>query len=402
MGCGVGRGRVTHGLRHGTPPSADEMPHTLIDDPQGLDPLQRSLDGARRLALDCEAAGFHRYSDRLCLLQLSFEDVHFLVDPLAFDPGPVVRATLEDPEVEIVMHGSDYDLRLLDRDLGIRPRRIFDTQVAASLLGEPALGLSALLERHVGVTLSKKYQRADWALRPLPDDMLSYAVSDTLHLMELADLLRDALDEKGRRSWAEEEFEALEEIRHEPSQVADLATRVKGARHLSPRELERLRALLEWRDEVARALDRAPFRVADDRTLSTIAQEPPRSVRELGAVRGFSTGLARERGEEVLDRLDRADRIPEVDLRPYPRSRRNGPGRPPPEVEARLDRIKEARNERATELGLDRGTLLPNAGLTDIAMNPPRDLDELRRRGTVRRWQVEAAGEAILEALVRT
>ncbi len=376
------------------------MQHILIDDEGGLGRLRAPLEKAQRLALDCEAAGFHRYSDRLCLVQLTFPGGDdYLLDVLAVDPASVLAPALEDPEVELVMHGSDYDLRLLDRDLGIRPRGIFDTQVAASLLGETALGLSALLERHVGVRLSKKYQRADWARRPLKDEMLRYAVEDTRHLIHLSDILRGQLESRGRDLWAKEEFELLEEIRFEEPADVDPVARVKGARDLSPRELERLRVCLAWRDEVARDLDRAPFRVVEDRALLAVASAVPETESDLLALPGFPRSMARERGGELLRRIEAVAHVPAQELRPYPQPTRGGTGRPPPEVEERLDRIKHARNRRAVELGLDRGTLLPNAGLLEIAWDPPSGIAELAGRGAIKRWQLEVVGDAILSAL---
>ena len=139
-----------------------------MDDRPGLQAAQSNLEVADRIALDCEAAGYHRYSDRLCLVQLTTAGRTYLLDPLEIDPAPALRAVLEDSGTEVVMHGADFDVRLIDRDLGIRVARLFDTQIAASLLGVEALGLSFLLENRLGIKLSKKYQKADWAQRPLP------------------------------------------------------------------------------------------------------------------------------------------------------------------------------------------------------------------------------------------
>ena len=186
------------------------MPYVHITDEAQAAGLRDDLRGSRRFALDCEAAGFHRYSDRLCLLQVTTDAATYIVDPLAFDTAELFRGPLEDPTVEIVMHGADYDLRLLDRDLGIRMQGLFDTQVAASILGESALGLQALLEGRLSVTLSKKFQRADWAERPLTEGMLDYAADDTRHLMKLADLLVADLEVAARHGLGLEECRALE------------------------------------------------------------------------------------------------------------------------------------------------------------------------------------------------
>ena len=200
----------------------------FISDVGALPELGEGLTGEARVAVDLEAAGFHRYSDRVCLLQVSTGDQNFVVDTLAVDPSDVLRGPLESPAVTILLHGGDYDLRLLDRDLDLHPVKLFDTQTAAALLGEPSLGLAALLEKYLDVHVSKKYQRADWAQRPLPDEMLDYAASDTQHLHELADLLAEGLDAVGRRSWAEEESALMETLRWNAEGDVDPVTKIKG------------------------------------------------------------------------------------------------------------------------------------------------------------------------------
>lgn len=379
------------------------MDVTYIDNPQRADALVRALEGESSLALDSEAAGFHRYSDRVCLLQLSVDGRTFLVDPLAFDPSELLRPVLEDPGVEILMHGADYDLRLLDRDLGIQLRRLFDTQVAASLLGETGLGLSALLERHLGIQLPKKFQRADWAIRPLPGEMLEYAAGDTAHLHRLSAILRELLEERGRLAWAEEEFRRLEEVHwEEQEEDRDPVLRVKRAWELGLRPVARLREALTWRDEQARTRDRAPFRVAGDPALVAVALENPTTQDALARVAGFPPAMARSSaGQQLLDRLAAVNALPESALVPHPPRERRGIGRPLPEVEELAEKLKAARNVRAESLGLDRGTLLPNGVLLDIARLIPSSIDELRQIPGIRNWQVEVVGDDLLRLLRR-
>lgn len=371
----------------------------LIQDAADAAEAARDLRGQVRVALDCEAAGFHRYSDRLCLVQLSAADRTYLFDTLAFDPSPTLREPLEDEGVEVVMHGADYDLRLLDRDLDIRPRSLFDTQVAAALLGEEALGLSALLERYVGVRLSKRYQRADWARRPLPQEMIDYAASDTRYLPKLADQLRTKLEDAERADWATEEFRLLESTRWEEKADQDPVTRVKGASKLDPRAATALRAALEWRDKLARAQDRAPFRVAGDRALLEVARMRPGSPRGLAEIQGISPALARTNGSDLIERLRMVESLPLEELDPYPRIRRSGNGRPDPEFVERVDRLKEIRNRRADELGIARGTLLSNAILTELLRLAPLDAARLRDVPGLKRWQMEALGSVFMREL---
>jgi ribonuclease D len=365
--------------------------------------LRDDLAGIRRLALDCEAAGFHRYSDRLCLLQLTTERATYVIDPLGWDPSELLRGPLEDPAVEIDMHGADFDLRLLRRDLGIGLRGLFDTQIAAQLIGVESVGLAALLEARLGVKLSKKYQRADWAERPLTDGMLDYAADDTRYLMRLCDLLRAELREAGRTAWAEEECRALEQAAGSVSDAQepeDPVTRVKGARKLSTRQVAALRTALEWRDEIARRWDKATFRVVGDGPLIEAVATQPLHVRDLTAIKGFPGRLASEEGAALLERLDSIALATDDELRPYPKGARQGPARPSPEVEALAERLKNVRNRRADELGLPRGTLLANAVVLEIARAAPATMEELAGIDGMRSWKTEAVGEEML-ALIR-
>jgi ribonuclease D len=376
------------------------LSYTLIDDAARAAGLDGELSREKRVALDCEAAGFHRYSDRLCLVQISTPRANYIFDTLAFNPAEALRPVLESSEVEVVVHGADYDLRLLDRDLGIRPRGIFDTQIAAALSGEESLGLASLLERHLRVVVSKKHQRADWARRPLPSDMLEYASSDTRHLLELADVLKARLAELGRSEWAREEFRAMEQVRWEGHEE-DPVVRVRGARELAPRELALLREALLWRDRVARERDRAPFRVAGDQPLLDLVRRRPRNLSELGQLVGINPSLVRSEGEALLERLRSVEQLPDSALSPYPQRRANGRGRPPPEVEELSERLKEARNRRAHALGMDRGTLMANGVIAEIAWVHPTTVTALASVAGVKSWQVEAVGKDLLAVLVR-
>lgn len=374
-----------------------------VEDSEGLRTVGPALDSAPRIALDLEAAGFHRYSDRLCLIQLTIGDTTFILDPLKVDPEPQLRPALEDPGIEVVMHGADYDVRLLDRDLGIRLTGLFDTQIAASLLGADAIGLSSVLENRLGIRLSKKYQKADWAQRPLPAPMLEYAALDTAHLPALADILRDELRRVGRFSWAEEEFQEMERVRFEQVPDHDPVTRIREARDLEAREVDRLREALHWRDDVARRIDRALFRVAGDAVLVEAARRNPRSVGDLASVRGLNRTLARDWGPLLVERFRAIDSRPDGEVQGYPshRARGNGTGRgrPPTEVEERVARLKTVRNDRAAALGVDRGTLLPNAVLQLIAESPPGHANEITGTPGIRKWQAELLADDLMAVI---
>ena len=245
--------------------------------------------------------------------------------------------------------------------------------------------------------LPKEHQRADWGERPLTEGMKEYAATDTAHLPALRDRLRAELVERGRLHWAEEEFRRKEQIRWtEPEEGREAWMKVKGARDLSPRGLAVLRELYAWREGVARELDRATFRVLGNQALIEMSLNPPRGVSELRGVTGLSDGLMQRRGREIAAAVGRALEIPDAELPRWPRGQRFERDL---ELEARVERLKDARNRRADELGLDPGFVMSRAQLEEVAKARPRSEAELTAVQGVRRWQVEATGAALLKAL---
>ena len=365
--------------------------------------LERALTELGReplLALDTEAASFHRYHDRVYLVQLSSRSRTIIVDPLTAGDLAGLGTVLADPTVEVVFHDADYDLRLLDQQYGFRATRLFDTRIAAQLLNEPGIGLAALLEKYLGVSLDKRFQRADWSIRPLSADMLRYAADDTRHLPTLRDTLRERLIARGRLAWAEEEFSLLEQVSWRSTDGEGPAyLRVKGAKTLRGRSLAALRELYQWRDETAARSDRAAFRIINTEPLLEIARTLPTDTAALRAIRGVGTDLVERRGREVLAAVRRALELPEQDI---PRIERSPRRAPDPALETRVEQLKARRNELAARLDLAPGVLCPNATLEAIARGVPRTLDDLRAIPGVRRWQVEAFGADLLAAIGET
>src|SRR3954471_23710659 len=225
-------------------PPANTESAQYLDQSSEVDRFLDQISDASELALDTEGASFHRFLDRIYLLQLSTRERSAIIDPLPIGAPKQLGDLLQDKSVEVVFHDADYDLRLLHQDYGWHIRNIFDTRIAAQLLGIKAFGLAALLERYFGVKLDKKHQRADWSMRPLPQGMLDYAAQDTIHLLELRDLLKAELERTGRWDWAREEFALLEGTRWNDDDSANAFMRMKGARDLSRRELAILRELV--------------------------------------------------------------------------------------------------------------------------------------------------------------
>lgn len=367
-----------------------------IDSTEAADRFLASIASARAIALDTEGASFHRYVDRIYLLQLSTERRHAIIDPLRVDSHPALGKLLESRDVEVVFHDADYDLRLLHQDYGWRVTNIFDTRVAAQLLGIKAFGLAALLDSFFGVRLDKKHQRADWSMRPLPEDMLEYASQDTMHLLPLRARLQDALDRKGRLHWAQEEFERLEGTKWDEAGEDMSFLRLKGARDLTRRELAILRELVAWRDGVARDLDRSTFRVAGNDVLLALAREAPATLAAVEATKGLSRSVVARHARSILDAVARGKAVPEADLPKFPRGPRWARD---PDFEDRVSALKAVRDRRAAELALDPGVLCPRERLEAIARRNPHSLDELMEVPEVRRWQAEVLGEEFVAAL---
>jgi ribonuclease D len=371
----------------------------LIKSQAELEHLFQRFEGEPLLAVDTEAASFHRFHDRVYLLQVSSRHETAVVDPLAVTSLAPLAAALADPGIEIVFHDADYDLRLLNLEYGFETTNLFDTRIAAQLLNEPGVGLAALLEKYLGVKLDKRYQRADWSARPLSPEMLEYAAADTHHLPALRDLLREQLRERGRLDWAEEEFALVTGVRWSPPEPDEPAyLRLKGAKALPGRSLAVLRELFQWRDQLARRSDKAAFRILNNEPMLAMAKAPPADLSELKAVRGIGGEQVERRGHEILAAVQRGLAVPEADL---PRVER--PPRRPTDLayEARLERLKTTRNLLATQYGLAPGVLCPNGTLEAIARVNPVSVEELAKVPELRRWQLREIGGGLLAALQR-
>ena len=348
------------------------------------------------LALDTEGASFHRFVDRIYLLQLSTRDRHAVIDPLSLGTPAGLGRLLESATVEVVFHDADYDLRLLQQDYGWQIRNIFDTRIAAQLLGYTAFGLAALLDRFFDVKLDKKHQRADWSMRPLTGDMLDYAAQDTRFLLALKDLMSEELKRMGRFEWAREEFALLEGTRWVDDEPGMSFLRLKGARDLNRRELAVLRELVPWRDAVARQLDRATFRVLGNEQLLDIARTQPGSRDALGKIKGMPRGVLEQRGGELIEAVQRALAVTETDLPRFPRAARWDRD---PEFDARVSALKSARDEAAKRLALDPGVLCSRDRMEAVARRNPASISELSEVSELRNWQKAELSDSFVAAL---
>jgi len=369
----------------------------LITRPEALSKCAAQLGGSDVIALDTEASSFHRYKEKVCLVQLSTRDRTFLVDPLAIVDLKPLKELLAMPAMEVVIHDADYDLRILAKYHGIRVENVFDTLVAAELLNEPEIGLASLLGKYQGLQVDKKFQKADWSKRPLPADMLAYAAGDTSHLIALRDQLKEKLIAKDRWSWAEEEFNLLTDapfnlpVDDEPGFL-----KMKGAKLLKPHQLAILREVHAFREAIAEKLDRAPFMVLGNEPLLALATDPPKSAREIGSRKGIGEKLVQRHGRELMAAVQRGLDLPKEEWPRVPKGKRWNRDE---DYDERLKRLKQVRDRLTTDFDLRMGIVASNQLLADIARTLPGDLDALAALPGMRRYQVQHFGQDILKAL---
>jgi len=347
------------------------------------------------IAVDMEADSLHHYSDKVCLLQISTESETFLVDPLQGADLSSLREVFSNPKIGKIFHAADYDIRCLARDFDFSIAGLFDTMIASQFVGRPRIGLADVLGHYFGLEIDKKYQRADWSLRPLPEEMVAYAAGDTRYLHQLKEKLETELRALGRSSWVEEECQLLQRVRHEVSD-GPLFLRIKGAGVLRPRQLAALESLLHWRNRLAEKRDCPVFKVLGNKALIDIANVMPTTIRSFAQVESLYPRQVNRYGSEIIDSLEPVHKLPERELPVYPKKRRMVRD---PAVEGGLKKLKQWRIKIADELQIDSGVLINNAALEAVARLQPESSEQLAAAAILKNWQFEVLGQGIVKAL---
>jgi ribonuclease D len=368
---------------------------------RALPALVDAIKRADEVCVDSEADSRFHYFEKLCLLQFTVANAdgaaNFLLDTLApLDFAPVLAALREKP---LVLHGADFDLRILKRTFHFRPRAIFDTMLAARLAGHTALGLDALVMRYAGKEMDHGMQKADWSQRPLPPRLLTYAVEDTAHLPLIAQKLREELTALDRLEWHRQQCAYLIETCCDRPPVTDAEPwRIKGSFALDRRELGMLRELWQWRDEQARGWDRPPYYVLPNEKLLELAVWAAKNPRgDLAQGPTLPPRLPPRRLAALKEALARGWSLPEQSL---PQRAPHGK-RPPydPHFLPRLKRLRNVRDAVAHELKLAPAIIATTAMVEQIAARAPRRLEEFAQIEDWLPWQTELLGEKFLAAL---
>ena len=349
---------------------------------------------AKELAIDTESNSLYVYRERTCLIQLATAEEAAVLDPLAVDNLDSLGKLLEDQGIGKALHGSDYDLRSLDRDYGFRIGPLFDTQIGARFLGHQRPNLAAVLETYLGVGIpkSRRLQRCDWGRRPLSDEAVEYASNDVEYLVALAEEIRRRLADMGRLEWVEEECRRLEQVRYSPPEPPDTAfLNMKGNRGLDGRELVVLKELYLWRETQAQREDVPSFRVASNDDLAAVcraaASEGTEGLEE--AAPGLARRLRGRGGAELRASVARG-------LAGEPVARPERPGRFNPwtaDSRKRLTALKQARSKIGAGLGLDPALVWPMGSLERMALAPEDWRREVDGGGEAREWQRRQFGD---------
>ncbi|MBI3958990.1 MAG: HRDC domain-containing protein [Chloroflexi bacterium] len=365
------------------------------------------------IAVDTESDSLYRYHPRVCLIQISvcvngagerttpadpMPTVDYLLDPLSFHHLQPLGEILADPVVEVLFHAAENDIRLLDRDFNFRCANVYDTQLAARILGRNGVGLAAILQDEFGVVSDKSMQRTDWGRRPLTPQQMTYAQLDTHYLPVLRQRQMAALQEADRWEEAQEGFAALAELRYEEPAQERTFWRLKQTREVAQEDLGLLEELWSWREITAERLDRPPFKVLGDTVLGELTQRKPTSLAELVAIRGFGDHQASRFGREVLEAVRHGQRRPAP---PFPESTVRPEQLLSSAERARYDVLRQWRTETATARGVDPDIVFNNDTLLQIATQQPSSLAELQQIAAIGPWKARTYGPAVLALVNR-
>lgn len=375
----------------------------VVETAEALRHLADRLAREPRIALDTEANSLHAFRERVCVVQISAPGLDAIIDPLVVEDLDPLRDVVGRGDVEIVFHGGDYDIAMLSRERGFRFGRVFDTMIAATLLGDPRVGLAALVETAHGVLLSKKYQTSDWAKRPFSPAHLEYLRGDTRFLLDLRERFGVRLRDADLEDEAAIEFRRLAERKGvAPADDPEAWREAKEADKLDARGRAIAARLWAWRDERAKAHDVPRFRVMNDGTLVAIAAAAPTSEGALSSVEGTHSitragdaaavlAVVRE-GTEASDRGE----VPPAPERP----------RRTPEERARADvlrtleeRIRTWRTEEAKRRNVPNVVVLPNVAMRAILETPPTSVEALATHPDIGAKRAARYGETILALL---
>lgn len=362
-----------------------------ISKPDGLQRLANILAEQPILAVDTESNSLFAYREQVCLIQFSTREADYLLDPIELGDLSLLTPIFASPTIQKVFHAAEYDLLCLKRDFGFSFNNLFDTMLAARIVGRKEVGLGAILEAEFNIDVDKRHQRANWGQRPLPGYLLNYARQDTHYLIEVKEKLEQQLKEKRLLPLAQEDFRRICLVEANGDNGRNDCWRVNGVHKLSPQQAAVLQELCKYRDEVARQRNRPLFKVISDNTLQAIASSLPSSLDELKRLPGMTNHQVDRHGKALLQAVQRGLQA--------------GPIHPPHNIRPekhfleRVEQLKQWRKQKGLELEVESDIILPRDLLNQVAMKNPQDMQSLWECLSEVPWRRERYGEEILGVL---
>ncbi len=354
--------------------------------------LEAFVDRARSssvLAIDTEFLREKTYYARLCLLQLATDDEVVVVDPFAVESLAVIEPLLTDESIVKLFHAGDQDLEILYHEVGVLPHPVFDTQIAAALLGQSQqVGYGALVHAECGVSHKKIDSFTDWSRRPLSDSQLEYAADDVVYLPRLYRMMTKELTEKGRLTWLDHDFEELVDPARYEQDPRERYRRLKRGNQLTLQQLSAAREVAAWRETEAQRRNIPRKWVLTDEQIVEACKREARTIDELFMVRGMREKLSTRDARKVVSLLKSGLDLPE-DAWPEP----DRPSRNEPNVDAQIDLMNALVRLRSKENGIAMQTLASHAELSQVARGHREGVDVLKG------WRRALIGEELLELL---
>lgn len=365
-------------------------PAIWVDDQTTFDQVMRQMLGSARVGVDTESNSLHAYHERVCLIQFTDQRADYLIDPFADINLSSLSDLFASEKIEKIFHAAEYDIMCLKRDFSFEFTNLFDTMQASRILGIEKIGLSNLLLEQFGVDQGKSFQKANWGKRPLPLDLREYARLDTHFLPQLRDLLAQRLEQKGLLELAQEDFHRLSQV--QPAhRDTPLYAQVSGYHLLDERSLAILDELANFRDGMAKRLDRPLFKIIGNSALVAIARQQPIDAKELREVEGVSPRIIERYEKELVEAVRKGRSAPPIKLQKH--------RRPSQAYQERLQALQNWRRDKGKEMGVQSDIILPRDILENIAGAHPQVLPALQSLMQEIPWRFKHFGHDIIKVV---
>lgn len=379
---------------------------TLVATPAAFGQMMTHLATQHIIAVDTESDSLFSYYPKVCLIQITAPTdttndatrvTDYLVDPLRYHHLEPLGELFANPAYEVILHAAENDIMLLQREFGFSFSHVFDTQLAARILGWKQVGLAALLEEHFGVVTDKRMQRTNWGKRPLTPEQIAYAQIDTHYLPPLRALQIEQLKLTQRWEEAQDAFRLLAqaEYRDRPTQERTF-WQMKESRAVPRDRTGVLEELWLWREKEAQRRNCPPFKIVNNQVLVDLALNQPAAPTALGAIASLSPHDARRYGSDLLDAIQVGRRRP---LPPLPEPSVRPEYLLDPHTLARYDALRAWRSRTAEARGVNPDIVLTNEALLEIARRRPRTIEELQAMPAIGPWKARTYGPAIVELI---